>query len=63
MHNSLSILVFGLANEHCKEWDISWEYADIAVSYELAVKESFLQPESFNPAPADGIYKLAVKKK
>lgn len=66
LSNSLCILVFGLfKSRYCvetNEWDISFEYADIAISYELLVDQSLLNPDLFSPRPVDGLYRLAVAK-
>ena len=66
LSNSLCILVFGLFKSHysveTNEWDLSFEYADVAISYELLVDQSLLNPDLFSPRPVDGIYRLAVAK-
>lgn len=66
LSNSLCVLVFGLFKslycDETNEWDISFEYADVAISYELLVDQSLLNPDLFSPRPVDGIYRLAVAK-
>lgn len=63
LSNSLTIIVFGLHNSNeTNEWDVSFEYADICVSYELAVERPLMNPVLFVSQPIDRIYKLAIVK-
>lgn len=63
LSNFLTIIVFGLHNKNeTNDWDVSFEYADICVSYELAVERPLMNPELFLSHHIDRIYKLAIAK-